>query len=303
MDLSVLNGRGAIVTGGGSGISLAFVKLLFQAGCNVLIADLRLHSEAEEFINSIGSRSDLATKGSDGTRIAFHKTNVTVWKELENLFDVYKSEFGGVPYIVCCGAGLYEPTTKGWWDEKDDDDTYLLFRVNVFHPMKLCRIALRKWLGANAEGIICFISSTSAQKASIVTPLYQPSKHAISCFTRSMAPLQDLCGVRSCAVAPGLTASPMLFGSAATLKLFDPEKDTERLATPQAVAEGLMAVAMDREHYPPGTVLEVTGPNGRRVVNMLNDPGPAANTFLTGKTVGLQDVKAWIEKERAGSIS
>ncbi|OQV00218.1 Fungal specific transcription factor domain-containing protein [Cladophialophora immunda] len=123
--------------------------------------------------------------------------------------------------------------------------------------MKLCRIALRKWLGANAEGIICFISSTSAQKASIVTPLYQPSKHAISCFTRSMAPLQDLCGVRSCAVAPGLTASPMLFGSAATLKLFDPEKDTERLATPQAVAEGLMAVAMDREHYPPGTVLEV----------------------------------------------
>lgn len=165
--------------------------------------------------------------------------------------------------------------------------------------MKLCRIALRRWLGANAPGVICFISSTSAQKASIVTPLYQPSKHAISCFTRAMAPLQDLCGVRSCAVAPGVTASPMLLDSPESYKFLDPEKDRERLATPLAVAEGLMAVAMDRDQYPSGTVLEVTGPGGRRVVNMLNDPGPAANTFLAGKEVGLRDVKAWIERERA----
>lgn len=164
--------------------------------------------------------------------------------------------------------------------------------------MKLCRIALRKWIAANAEGVICFISSTSAQKASIITPLYQPSKHAISCFARSMAPLQELCGVRSCAVAPGLTASPMLLDSAEAMKLFDPERDRERLATPLAIAEGLMAVAMDREQYPPGTVLEVTGPGGRRVVHMLNDPGPAANTFLAGKEGGMKDVKAWIERER-----
>lgn len=73
----------------------------------------------------------------------------------------------------------------------------------------------------------------------------------------------------------------MLFGSSAVLKLFDPETDEERFATPEAVAEGLMAVAMDRKQCPSGTVLEVTGPNGRRLFGMLKDPGPAANTFST----------------------
>lgn len=92
-----------------SGINLAFTQALFAAGCSVLIADLRLHDDAALWLKSIeGHRS------SDGgtPQVIFHETDVTVWKELELLFDVYANRIGGTPFLVCPGAGLYEPVRR-----------------------------------------------------------------------------------------------------------------------------------------------------------------------------------------------
>ena len=98
-----VKGKGAIVTGGGSGIALAFVKELYAAGCNILIADLKLHSSAASWIDTLDK--------SNSPRIAFQQTDVTRWAQLEGLFDVYEQNFGGTPYLVCTAAGLYEPVS------------------------------------------------------------------------------------------------------------------------------------------------------------------------------------------------
>lgn len=50
-----------------------------------------------------------ATNGSTQARVVFSKTDVTDWKQLDNAFIVYAEEFGGVPYVLCPGAGVYEP--------------------------------------------------------------------------------------------------------------------------------------------------------------------------------------------------
>lgn len=42
-------------------------------------------------------------------KVEFYKASVTDWTELEKVFDVYAEKIGGVPYIVCPGAGIYEP--------------------------------------------------------------------------------------------------------------------------------------------------------------------------------------------------
>lgn len=41
----------------------------------------------------------------------FYKADASDWGQLEASFDVYDREVGGVPYIVCPGAGLYEPVS------------------------------------------------------------------------------------------------------------------------------------------------------------------------------------------------
>lgn len=45
---------------------------------------------------------------SKSPRAIFQRTDVTVWKQLEAMFEVAEKEFGDID-IVCPGAGIYEP--------------------------------------------------------------------------------------------------------------------------------------------------------------------------------------------------
>lgn len=97
-----VKGKTAIATGAGSGITLAFAKLLLSRGCNVLFADLALRPEAKRLVDSYSSR------GSSAPRAVFRKCDVTKWDDLKGTFDEAIAEFGGVD-VVCPGAGVYEP--------------------------------------------------------------------------------------------------------------------------------------------------------------------------------------------------
>ena len=65
--------------------------------------DLRLHKTAEEWLSTLPKDSP--------TKVVFYKANVADWKELEAVFDFYSREIGGTPYLVCPGAGIYEPVS------------------------------------------------------------------------------------------------------------------------------------------------------------------------------------------------
>ncbi len=184
----------AVVTGGGSGINLAFVKLLHNAGCKVLIADLGLHADAKKWLEALGPKSDA---------IAFQQTDVTDWSQLERMFNVCQEKFGAVPDIVVPGAGIYEPSSNTFWDDVDRDSHYKVLDVNLVHPIKASRLAIRHMVEAGKGGAIIHTSSIAAQRSSIVTPLYTASKNGISSFVRGMAPLEELAGIRVAGVAPG----------------------------------------------------------------------------------------------------
>lgn len=89
----------------------------------------------------------------------------------------------------------------------------------------------------------------------------------------------------------------MLNESPGALKFVDLEKDV--LATPENIAEGMLAVCTDLR-YPTSTVLEVTGPkpDGWREVMMLNDPGPKKAAFFSKKDEAIKDVAAFLEGDR-----
>jgi len=94
----------ALVTGGGSGICLAFTKLLLSQACNILIADLKLTREAEDLV--------AANNGKSGAgRVVYKQTDVTDWKQLQAAFDTAIAEFGRLD-IICPGAGIFAPVSK-----------------------------------------------------------------------------------------------------------------------------------------------------------------------------------------------
>lgn len=161
-----LQNKVAVVTGGGSGINLAFCKLLHNAGCKVLIADIALHSQAKEWFALVQPEK------SSEAQVDYVQTDVTDWAQLENIFDFAKERFGAVPDIVVPGAGVYEPSSNTFWADQDSESRYKVLDINLVHPIKLSRIAIRHWVQAKKQGTIIHISSIACQRSSIVTPLY-----------------------------------------------------------------------------------------------------------------------------------
>jgi NAD(P)-dependent dehydrogenase (short-subunit alcohol dehydrogenase family) len=117
MSFSAL-GKNAIVTGASSGmhdplvpltsdhlitlitevgINLAFAKLLAKKGAHVVVADVQ---ETPAF--------RIFQQEPKSTKVLFHKTDVSSWKDLENLFTFAKTELGPID-ILCNGAGVFEP--------------------------------------------------------------------------------------------------------------------------------------------------------------------------------------------------
>ena len=93
-----LKNKIAVITGGGSGINLSFARLAIDNGARVLIADLKLTKEAEEFVNKAGPRL-----------VVFAKCDVTKRTDLENLAKASQKAFNDTPDVWIAGAGVFEP--------------------------------------------------------------------------------------------------------------------------------------------------------------------------------------------------
>ncbi|KAF2020490.1 NAD-dependent 15-hydroxyprostaglandin dehydrogenase [Aaosphaeria arxii CBS 175.79] len=293
------NGKTAIVTGAGSGISFSFARLLLENGANVIFADLQLRDEAQSLVDSYSSGQP---------RAVYKKTDVRQWDQLSELFDLAVHDFGGVD-IVCPGAGVYEPEFSNFWippgQEQSIDDPkagrYASIDINLSHPIRLTQLAISHFMsGKPAAGptnrkSIILISSTAGQKTPLAAPIYCATKHAINGLVRCLAPLQDRVGIRVAAVAPGVVKTPLWTEHAEKSRAFEEGKD--EWVTPELVAEVMIALVCKEEiaqnprdsatdpssimvPITGGSVLEVTADYVRNVT-AFNDPGPAGRAGST----------------------
>jgi NAD(P)-dependent dehydrogenase (short-subunit alcohol dehydrogenase family) len=75
--------------------------------------------------------------------------------------------------------------------------------INVNHPIKLTRIALRELGGKRKKGVVVITGSVAGLRGEYAVPLYCATKHAITGFVRSMKDAEQINGVKVVAVAPG----------------------------------------------------------------------------------------------------
>ncbi|KIW16970.1 hypothetical protein PV08_04161 [Exophiala spinifera] len=269
MALPLLENKRALITGGGSGLSLALAKVLRARNVSILICDLSLHKEATTWLEE--------TQNDSGPLVSFLRVDVTDWKQLEAAFQNFDDRFGGVPEIVVAGAGVYEASCPGFWDNKDQGSHYKLFDINLVHPIKLTRIAIRRMQRAHSRGVILHISSIVAQKPNVVLPLYAASKAGLSQFIRCMAPLEDMCAIRVVAVAPGIVDTPLFRDHPEAMKHIDMNKD---FALPPSEVVKAMVALLTEEKYVGGTILEIGDIGQWRQVQILGDIGPQGRSTL-----------------------
>ncbi|KAH9833902.1 Enoyl-(Acyl carrier protein) reductase [Teratosphaeria destructans] len=193
-----LHDKIVLVTGGGPGIGLAFSKACHALGARVVIGDLKLVPEAETYISS-----------TDNETIVFEHCDVSSWRDLHNVITASVRHFGAVPDVYAPVAGVFEPRWSNFWDDTENDDGYKLFRINVDHPIKLTRLAMRALLGAGKQGVLCLVASTAGIRASYFASLYTASKHAIVGFAKAMGQADGDEGVKIVCILPGTVITPL----------------------------------------------------------------------------------------------
>ena len=263
--------------------------MLLESGANVLFADLALRPEAKE----------LVWQYAQGTpRAVFQHTDVSSWTALESMFRAAQEHFGSVD-IVCPGAGIYEPKSSNFWfppgtpESKDDmhGNSYKLFDINVTHPVRTTQLAISHFLAAsppcspsNPKTII-HVASIAGEAASLTHVLYHTSKHAIYGFVRSLAELEELCGIRVAAIAPAHVKTPLWLEDQHNFRIVENASDSSWVSA-QDVATAMLAMVNQNEINPRsnnertqpipiqgGTILEI-GQDFVRDIPIFNNSGP-----------------------------
>lgn len=259
-----VQGKIVAITGGGSGIGFALAKLCHEKGARILIGDLKLTPEAEEYLKN-------------QEKITWTSCDVTDWSSLHKLISTSVSKYGDVPDVYCPVAGVYEPSWSNFWDDSETD-SYKSIRINVDHPIKLTRLAMRALAGANKQGVVCLVASTAGIRGNLYAAVYASTKHAIMGFVKSVGQIDPEEGVKVVCVMPGTVQSGLWEGRGDSVAA-ETKYSERKLMSPTVIAE-LMLRMIEKQEYGGGTCLLKTIQEERIVEKGWNlkegeyDPSP-----------------------------
>jgi NAD(P)-dependent dehydrogenase (short-subunit alcohol dehydrogenase family) len=197
LDRFKLDGRVALVTGGGQGIGRAFAHALGEAGAAVAIADI-VTERAQKVV------SELTQKGVDSIAIT---VDVTKADQVNRMVESVINKWGKLTIgINNAGVGDWTPA-----EEVSEDNWDHINNINL-KGVFLC---------AQAEGRLMFqagygkIINVASMSASIVnTPqkqaVYNTTKAGVLHMTRSLAGEWAARGIRVNSISPGYTRTQLV---------------------------------------------------------------------------------------------
>ncbi len=242
-----LEGRVAIVTGGGRGIGAGIAQVFAREGARVLIATRT---------ESRGQRVARAIEKAGGTASAM-ATDVTSRDDVAAMIREAGSRYGPVD-IVVHNAGIY-PLSPVWTMKEAEWD--LVLDTNLKSTFLVARAVLPQMI-ERRYGRIVVISSISGPKVAIPgASHYGASKGGVNGFIRTVAVEVARKGITVNGVEPGniIVRRPGSRDVRAQEELMTPAIPMGELGTPEDIAYAALYLASDEARYVTGQTIVVDG--------------------------------------------
>jgi len=244
-----LQGKIALVTGGGRGIGKAITQRLAAAGADVVIASRKLE-------NLEATAREFAALPGKVIPIACH---VGRKDQLEHLVQETKTRLGPIDILVNNSA-----TNIGQGSALDADDDMLdkMIEVNIKSAFRLVRLIVPSMIERKRGGAIINIASVAGLRPQPGGLLYSFTKAGLLMLTRSWAQEFGPHNIRVNAIAPGLIQtdfSEFLWKNDTRRGQFENATPLGRIGQPEEVAGIALYLASDEAAFVTGQVMAVDG--------------------------------------------
>src|SRR4030042_5196865 len=246
--MGLLEGKNAIVTGGGRGIGTAISLALGKEGANVALTYRSHPEEAQEVARQIEEM---------GRKAIAYQIDVSNFGAAQEMVDKVVEAFGGLDILVCNAGmnwdGVIWKMTEEQWDR--------VIAVNLKGYFNFARAATPLFR-EQQSGKIVTITSTNGLRGKFGQSNYSASKAGIIGLTKAMARELGRSSVNVNAVAPGLIETEMLRQNPAREKVEEmalAEIVLGRLGQPEEVAWLVSFLCSDKGRHITGEVISVDG--------------------------------------------
>ena len=236
--MGLLDGKVAVITGAGSGMGKASVKVFAREGARIVAADIS------------GAEKDTAAEVGAGV-LAVH-CDVSQEADVEAMIRAAVEEFGGVDAVLnvagIASAAMIADVTMEHYDKTMD--------VDLRGVLLGTKHGIRAMLAARKGGVILNWSSIGGLNAALATSVYSAAKAGVIAITKSAAAEYGRKGIRVNAICPGFIHTE---GMGQEVPGILEKAALRRGGQPHEVAEVAAFLASDRASFVSGAIIPVDG--------------------------------------------
>ncbi len=226
-----LDGVGALVAGGASGLGAATARELASRGARVAVVDLD------------GDKADALAGELGGDAVAY-RADVTSEGDVEAAVAAAAEAFGSLRFAVSCAGIGWAERTVGRQGPANLQPFETVVRVNLIGTFNVLRLSAAAMAGNEPDdegerGAVVMTASIAAWDGQIGQTAYAASKGGVAALTLPAARDLSRIGIRVCTIAPGLFDTPLLAAlpEEARQKLGDQVPFPPRLGRPEEFAQ------------------------------------------------------------------
>ena len=188
----LLEGRAALVTGGGQGVGQGVARALAEAGAGVMITQRKV---AE------GEAEAAYLRDTFGVDAVFRQVDVTQRDQVEAMVKAAHERFGQLDILVN-NAGASFPRRLEKHSDEELQDSFLLNYWAVFWAMRAAFPIMK----AQGYGRVINMGSLNGVNAHMFTMAYNASKEAMRAMTRTAAVEWGPFGITCNTICPSATS-------------------------------------------------------------------------------------------------